>query len=92
MKKILRTILISLAALAAGTPATRADETSDLVAAVAASMETQQRMKADVLTPSIYSRPRYVPPTKLSASYLDGIIRSMTKTGRESRTDRKGEL
>ncbi|MDE6379126.1 MAG: peptidoglycan DD-metalloendopeptidase family protein, partial [Muribaculaceae bacterium] len=26
------------------------------------------------------------------ASYLDGIIRSMTKTGRESRTDRKGEL
>ena len=90
--KIFRTILLSLAALAAGTPATRADEMSDLVAAVAASMETQQRMQADALTPTLNNGRRYTPSAQLTTFYLDGILRAMEVTGNyEPSIPKKGE-
>lgn len=92
--KSIKTILFTLAAFAAGIPATRADETSALVAAVAASMETQQRMQADMLravlgvpTDTIADpRPRYTPAPDITISLLDGILQSMEMQGRHTRT------
>lgn len=92
--KSIKTILFTLAAFAAGIPATRADETSALVAAIAASMETQQRMQADMLravlgvpTDTIADpRPRYTPAPKITVSLLDGILQSMEMQGGHTRT------
>lgn len=77
----IKTILISLAAVAACTPATRADDLSELVAAVAASVDTV-RIASDVKTARLDSRPRYQPmhaAFDLNPSMLDGIFRSMKR-------------
>ena len=83
--KSIRTILLTLAALAAGTSATRADHLSDLVAAVAASMDSL-RMDKDVMTPLIDTRPRYQSRGKaqeIEVSMLEGIYRSMKRQSAE---------
>lgn len=83
---------MTLAAFAAGTPATSADELSDLVAAVAASME-QQGTASDILHPIPDSRkPRYrktVAQTNVNVRMLDGILSSMK---RESFRNMRREL
>ncbi|MDE7346878.1 MAG: peptidoglycan DD-metalloendopeptidase family protein [Muribaculaceae bacterium] len=77
----LKTILLTLAAIAAGTPATRADELSDLVAAVAASVDTV-RIAKDVKATRFDTRPRYqanASSFEIDASLLDDIFRSMKR-------------
>lgn len=78
----IKTILITLAAITAGTSATRADDLSELVAAVAASAQ-KERMAKD-MAPSLYidSKPRYAAKNKetdLDTSMLDGIFSSMKR-------------
>ena len=80
--QLIKTILLTLATLAAGTSATRADDLSDLVAAVAASVE-KDRATLDV-APSHYGKglPRYTPTTRktdINAAMLDGIFSSMKR-------------
>ena len=75
----IKTILITLATLAAGTSATRADDLSELVAAVAASVE-KERTSLD-MAPAFYSngKPRYHPKTRqaeINTAMLDGIFSS----------------
>ncbi|MDE6740736.1 MAG: peptidoglycan DD-metalloendopeptidase family protein [Muribaculaceae bacterium] len=92
----IKTILLTLAAIAAGTSATRADEMSDLVAAVAASMEKQYTEK-DVLHSKLdMGKPRYSAKPKngkdLNVMMLDGIISSMKReTFRKMRKDLYGD-
>ncbi len=77
----LQTILITLAAFAAGTSATRADELSELVAAVAASVDTA-RIARDIKTPQLHGNKTYKPrPSKkdVSVDLLDGILKSMNR-------------
>lgn len=79
----IKTILFTLAALAAGTSATRADELSDLVAAVAATMQKQQMAK-DVAPASFLDadKPRYKAKAKqkeVDALMLEGIFTSMKR-------------
>lgn len=77
----IKTILISLAAVAACAPATRADDLSELVAAVAASVDTV-RIASDVKTVRLDSKPRYQPmhaAFDLNTSMLDGIFRAMKR-------------
>lgn len=83
MNKI-KTILLTLAALAAGTSATRADDLSELVAAVTAS--TQKELMAKDVAPTFFDngKPRYRPKAKSSNSdvniaMLDGIFSSMKR-------------
>lgn len=57
----------------------RADDLSDLVAAVAASQEAEKAMKADMLTGRFDSLPRYTPKDELlDIDILDGILDAMT--------------
>ena len=82
MKRI-QTILLTLAALlAAGTPATRADDLSELVAAVAATIE-KGHVETDVLNSKIdRGKPRYKARAKtndINTGMLDGIISSMKR-------------
>lgn len=75
-------ILIILAVILAGTSATRADEMSELVAAVAASVQKDQIAKD--ITPffSEEAKPRYKPKAKdvdLDLAMLDGIISSIKR-------------
>ncbi len=77
-----KTIFITLAVFAAGTSATRADELSDLVAAVAAS--TQKEKMAKDVAPSFIGadKPRYKPQPKtedVNIAMLDGIFSSMKR-------------
>ena len=77
----IKTILLTLAAFAAGIPATRADELSDLVAAVAASVDTLRAAK-DVRTTRFDTKPRYHAnsgTSEISISMLDDIFRSMKR-------------
>ena len=83
MKEI-KKILITLAIFIAGTSATRADELSELVAAVAASMDTtmlSRDIKRDIKGADIdIKKPRYKAKTgknNLSIDYLDRILKSM---------------
>ena len=76
------TILLTLAAIAAGTSATRADELSDLVAAVAASVDSR-RIEKDALHNALDAgKPRYTAKRKssdVSVPMLDGILSSMKR-------------
>lgn len=75
----LQTILITLAIIFAGTSATRADELSELVAAVAASVD-ETIVSHDAKTSIFTNKNRYTrTPTKLDVNVdlLDGIIKSM---------------
>ena len=75
-------ILIILALLLAGTSATRADEMSELVAAVAASMQKEQVAKDFVTGFSDGGKPRYKPKAKeadLDLTFLDGIISTVKR-------------
>ena len=77
----IKTILLTLAALIADTSATRADELSDLVAAVAASVDTV-RMSQDIKTTRFDGKPRYrakVKTAEISVQFLDDIFRSMKR-------------
>ena len=79
----IKTILLTLAALAAGTSATRADDLSDLVAAVAANMQKQQMAK-DVAPTSFLdaAKPRYKAKARqkeVDVLMLDGIFTSMKR-------------
>lgn len=79
----IKTILFTLVALAANTSATKADDLSDLVAVVAATMQKQQMAK-DVAPSSFLDtgKPRYTPKTKqkdVDALLLDGIFTSMKR-------------
>lgn len=77
----IKTILITLAIIVAGTSATRADELSELVAAVAASIDSI-RMGQDIKQSSLEGKRRYKPtPIKLDVSVdlLDGILKSMNR-------------
>ena len=79
--RLSKTIILTLAALAAGTSATRADELSELVAAVAASVE-KDRIDKDMKTTTFDALPRYIPKPKgkeLDRSMLDGIYKSMKR-------------
>lgn len=79
--RVIRSILI-LAALAVCTSATRADDLSELVAAVAGSM-TVQNMKNDTKTATFGAgKPRYMPKPKqkdVDFSMLDGIYKAMKR-------------
>ncbi len=81
MNKI-KTILLTLAALAAGTSATRADDLSELVAAVAASVD-KQKIENDALHTTFDTRkPRYKTKLKtkdINVRMLDGILSSMKR-------------
>lgn len=75
-------ILIIIAVIAAGIPATRADELSELVAAVAASVDTSMMTRDATRTRLNNSKLRYKPhsPTKeINADFLDGILKSMNR-------------
>lgn len=79
--KGIKTILLTLAAIIADTSATRADELSDLVAAVAASVDTV-RMARDVKTTRFDEKPHYHAKAKtadISVQFLDDIFRSMKR-------------
>lgn len=80
--KRIKTILLTLAAITVGTSATRADELSDLVAAVAASV-TKDQMAKDVAPGfSDFGKPRYIPKAKqieIDVAMLDGIFSSMKR-------------
>lgn len=81
MKRI-HFILIILAVILAGTSATRADEMSELVAAVAASIQKEQMAKDIVPGFSDEAKPRYKPKAKetdLDLAMLDGIISSIKR-------------
>lgn len=76
---LLQTILLTLAAIAAGTSATRADELSDLVAAVAASIDTV-RIASDAKSTSFRSlnvRKHKKSNLEIDVNLLDGILKSM---------------
>lgn len=91
----IKTILLTLAAIAAGTSATRADDMSDLVAAVAASMEKQIIEKDALHSRLDADKRRYTPRQKsseLNVVMLDGIISSMKReTFRRMRRDLYGD-
>ncbi len=78
----LKIILITLAIFIAGTSATRADDLSELVAAVAASMEKTNLAK-DVAPGYLGSdKPRYIPKPKQSdidLALIDGIFSNMKR-------------
>ena len=81
MKRI-HFILIILAVVLAGTSATRADEMSELVAAVAASVQKEKIAKDIVQGFSDDAKPRYKPKAKdvdLDLAMLDGIISSIKR-------------
>lgn len=79
--KRLQTILLTLAIIAAGTSATRADEFSELVAAVAAYSDTA-RIARDMKSTSFgnssirYKRKQY---PAINVDILDGILKSMNR-------------
>lgn len=80
MKQI-RIITLTFAILFAGISATRADELSELVAAVTASIDTTL-MSRDVKTKSFDNKARYkaVPVKReISLDFLDGILKSMNR-------------
>lgn len=80
--KVIKIILVTLAIIVAGTSATRADELSELVAAVAASMDTIM-LSRDIKGANLdINKPRYkAKPTRkdLSINYLNGIIKLMNR-------------
>ena len=89
----LKTILLSLAIIIAGTSATRADELSELVAAVAASID-ETRTTKDIKTPAFSNKHRYTPkPTKndVNVDLLDGILKSMNRQILQERRRDDGE-
>ncbi len=92
MKKLL-TILITLTALAIGTSDIRADELSELVAAVAASVDSI-RMAQDIKSHDFHSKPRYKPNHSrkdVSVDLLDGILKSMNREVLQARRRYDGE-
>ena len=79
--KGLRTILLTLAVTTAGTSATRADELSELVAAVAASVDST-RIAQDIKSRSFGSsgiRKAKKGNTAINVDFLDGILKSMNR-------------
>ena len=79
--RLIKTITLSLASLAAGTSATRADELSELVAAVAVTSDID-RLVEDITTTTFDSKPRYkakVKEGRIDYDILDGIFRSMKR-------------
>ena len=79
--KHIRTLLLTLAISVAGISATRADEMSELVAAVAASLDTTG-MASDVKSMNFDKKPRYQSkPTEkgISIDLLDGILKSVNR-------------
>ncbi len=87
----IKTILVSLVLIvAAGTTATRADDLSELVAAVAASVDTA-RIASDIRAKSFHTHTRYSKkPSKseVNIDLLDGILKSMNRQVlRERRRD-----
>ncbi len=88
----LHTILLTLATIVAGTSATRADELSELVAAVAASVDTAA-IARDVKT--LRFDGKHIPAAKskkndLSADFFDGILKSMNREILRQRTIEDG--
>lgn len=75
-------ILFLFTAIAAGISATRADDLSDLVAAVAADTKPLHRT-GDGLILTFDSLPKYVPSKKreIDSSFLDGICEAMAISG-----------
>lgn len=80
--RLIRISLILLAIAVCNT-ATRADDFSELVAAIAGCMEAQERMAKDVKTPSFDSgKPRYVGKSQqngIDLAMLDGIYTAMKR-------------
>lgn len=79
--KRLQAIFLTFAAIFAYTSATRADELSELVAAVAASVDTTMIVR-DFKAPNVDSKPRYKakPQSRdISPDILDGILKSMNR-------------
>ena len=92
MNKI-KTILLTLAIIIASTSATRADELSELVAAVTASAE-KPSASHDAMTSKFSLKNRYVPKQKnldLSVDMLDGILKSMNRQILQERRRDDGE-
>lgn len=78
----IKTILLTLAVLTAGTSATRADELSELVAAVAASVQKEHMSKDVAPSFSATDRPRYTSHAKqedIDIVMLDGIFSAMKR-------------
>ncbi|MDE6649531.1 MAG: peptidoglycan DD-metalloendopeptidase family protein [Muribaculaceae bacterium] len=92
--RLIKTIILSLTAFAAGTSATRADELSELVAAVAASSDID-RLVNDITSATFDSKPRYKATAKetvIDYEMLDGIFRSMKRQSLQNmRRDMYGE-
>ncbi len=89
----IKTILITLAIIVPDTSATRADELSELVAAVAASMDSL-RISQDLRSTNLHSKPRYTPhhiKKDVSVNLLDGIIKSMNRQMLQERRRTDGE-
>lgn len=79
--KSIQTILLTLATLVAGTSATRADELSDLVAAITATVQ-KEKLTNDAVTNRFDSgKPRYKSKTQtdIDIKMLDGIFSSMKR-------------
>ena len=88
-----KTILLTLAIFIAGTSATRADELSELVAAVAASFDDTRTTK-DIKTPNFSNKHKYSPKlTKIDVNVdlLDGILKSMNRQILQERRRDDGE-
>lgn len=82
MKKHLIIVIVIFAALAAVTPATRADDITDLVAVVAGSKAVQNIEKDTKTTAFGAGKPRYVGRTEntdISSDLLDGIYKAMKR-------------
>ncbi len=90
----IRLTFLTLAIFIVGISATRADELSELVAAVAASIDTTLIVR-DVKSTSFDNKPRYqTKPVKreISLDFLDGILKSMNRlTLQELRRDENDE-
>lgn len=87
------TILLTLAIIIAGTSATRADELSELVAAVAASVD-ETSATHDAKTSLFSNKHRYTPKqTKIDVNedLLDGILKSMNRQILQERRRDDGE-
>lgn len=74
--KISAYIVLLLSAIALCTPATRADDLSDLVAAVAG-RQPKHTMEGDVRIIKIDTLPKYKPAAKIDQSLIEGIYTEM---------------
>ncbi|MDE7419158.1 MAG: peptidoglycan DD-metalloendopeptidase family protein [Muribaculaceae bacterium] len=82
----IKTLFLTLAVIATTTSATKADELSALVAAVAASIDTLQ-ISGDVKGRGFENKQTYRPRTvkkDISLDYLDGLLKSMNRQALQS--------